>query len=190
MTVMKMCFKGTCPLLMHSERGANPLDPTVQAHKKMTSLRKKTYQDLEDIAWSEFQLAIYFDERLGPYIPAQNIDRSIQDGAKKNKLGRTFASSARCVSDRIALDNDGPRTVKGLYENKKYVDIRSVGVSQSRVMRVRPKFDAWSLTFDFAYDENELDESSVILAAQTAGRLVGICDYRPRFGRFDVEAIR
>jgi hypothetical protein len=56
-------------------------------------------------------------------------------------------------------------------------------------MRVRPMFREWSIEFDYAYDETELDEQSVITAAEIAGRLVGLCDYRPRFGRFDVEVV-
>jgi hypothetical protein len=186
MKIIRLRFNGTCPLLMHSERGANPLDKSVQAHKKLTSKRAKTDEDQLAIAWSEYQLAIYFDEKEGPFIPAQNIDRAIVEGARKNKLGKKFESSARCVKDRIPLIHKGPNDVLGLYESG-FVDIRSVGVSQSRVMRVRPMFREWSVEFDFAYDETEIEAESVLLAAETAGRLVGICDYRPRFGRFDVE---
>lgn len=188
MKVITFKFTGECPLLMHSERGANPLDSKAQAHKKLTSKRSKTEEDQLAIAWSEFQLAIYHNEAVGPFIPAQNIDRCIQDGAKKNKLGKKFASSARCVEDIIPLIYSGPRDIEGLY-NAGFADVRSVGVSTSRVIRCRPMFRKWAVKFDFAYDENELDESSVILAAQTAGRLIGILDYRPRYGRFSVEVV-
>lgn len=188
MKVIKLRFTGVCPLLMHSERGANPLDKGVQEHKRLTSKRKKTDDDQLAIAWSEYSLSIYHDPQIGPFIPAQNIDRSIVEGARKNKLGKSFESSARCIDDRVALIYDGPREVKALYDSG-FVDARSVGVQRARIMRVRPIFRQWAVEFDFAYDESQLDESSVVLAAETAGRLVGLCDYRPRFGRFEVEVI-
>ncbi len=189
MKVLKLRFTGTSPLLMHSDRGANPLDELVQAHKKITSKRKKTDDDHYAMAWSEYNISIYHDEKLGPYLPAKNIDATIIEGARKNKLGKTFASSARCVSERIKLIYDGPKEIKALYDAK-FVDIRSVGVGQARIMRVRPLFTSWAAEFDFAYDESEIEESSIILAAETAGRLVGIGDYRPRFGRFEVEVLK
>jgi hypothetical protein len=189
MKILRFKFSGDAPLLMHSERGANPLDPGVIAHKQLTSKKKKTDEDLLAIAWSEFQLAIYYDEKIGPYLPAQNIDRCIQIGAQANKLGKKFASSARCVDDKIPLLYEGPRGVKSLYDSG-FVDVRSAGIMRARIMRVRPIFREWSAEFDFAYDENEIEEGNVILAAETAGRLIGICDYRPRFGRFSVEVVR
>lgn len=188
MQIIKFRFTATTHLLMHSERGVNPLDEKVQEFKKLTSKRKKTDEDLREIAWAEYQLAIYHDDELGPFIPAMNIDRCIQDGAKKNRLGKVFASSARCVADRIPLIYEGPRDVKKLYDEN-FRLVRSVGVAQSRIIRCRPQFRNWAVEFDFAYDENEIDESSVILAAETAGRIVGILDYRPRYGRFEVEVL-
>lgn len=189
MRIIKMRFTGLCPILMHSERGANPLDKAVVEHKKLTSKRKKTDDDFVAIAWSEYQLGIYHDPELGPYVPATNIDKCIVEGARKNKLGKAFESSARCVADRVRLDYDGPREVRALYEAG-FVDMRGVGVSQSRVMRCRPIFPRWSLSFDFAFDESVADESSVIMAADMAGKLVGLGDYRPRFGRFAVEVLK
>ena len=189
MKIVKFRLTGECPLLMHSERGANPLDKEVQAHKKLTSKRQKTEEDFFDVAWSDYKLAIYYDPILGPYIPAQNIDRTFQEGAKKNKLGKKFASSARCVNDKIALIYDGPKDVKSLYDEG-FVDVRSVVVGQARISRVRPMFRDWALEFDFAYDENQLDEDSVIMAATVGGQLIGLCDYRPRFGRFTTEVVK
>jgi len=189
MKVIRFRFTGTSPLLMHSERGANGLDPVVKLHKEKTSKRKKTDDDLEDIARSEWDLAIYWDETLGPFIPAQNIDGTIRDGAKKNKLGKVFSSSARCVEDKIKLIYDGPKSKDKLYE-KGFLDVRSVVIGRARIMRVRPLFTKWALEFDYAYDETQLDDNLVTLAAEQAGQLVGLCDYRPRFGRFEVEVIK
>lgn len=187
MKVIKLRITGNCPLLMHSERGANPLDKAVQAHKTLTSKRKKTEDDQLAIARSEYELAFYHDGKA-PFIPAINIDRCIQEGAKKNKLGRIFEASARCVEDRIPLIYNGPKDIEGLYQAG-FVDIRSVGVNQSRVMRVRPMFREWALEFDYAFDETQLDIDQVLLAASLAGSMSGLGDYRPRFGRFSVEVL-
>lgn len=183
-----MRFVGEAPLLMHSDRGANPLDPEVKAHKVFTSKRKKTDDDLMEIAWGEFKLALYWDEKLGPYIPAQNVDGTIVNGGKKNRLGSTFKASGRCVEDKIKLIYKGPKEPKKLYEAG-FVDVRSVVVNRARIMRVRPIFNEWSIEFDYAYDETQLDENQIVTAMENAGTLVGLCDYRPRFGRFKVEVL-
>ena len=36
MQVLNLKIKGVCPLLMHSDRFANPLDPATKAHKALS----------------------------------------------------------------------------------------------------------------------------------------------------------
>jgi hypothetical protein len=40
MKIIKLKIKSTTPMLMHSDRFANPLDPATKAHKALTSNRK------------------------------------------------------------------------------------------------------------------------------------------------------
>jgi hypothetical protein len=69
-----------------------------------------------------------------------------------------------------------------------YLDRRRVTVQRNGVTRVRPAFLAgWRCDFDLQVITPEYLEPMTLLAALTdAGRLIGIGDFRPTFGRFQV----
>src|SRR6478609_1208428 len=87
---------GGTPLIMHNERLADPLDSFAMALAQVTGIRKKTQADHEEIARREFFGGLYteptidwpqpFDNCL-PTIPAWNVLRCLQEGAKRNKRG-------------------------------------------------------------------------------------------------------
>ena len=57
-------------------------------------------------------------------------------------------------------------------------------VQQSRVMRTRPRFNTWSLSFEAAFDEKILDFETLVNAIEYSGQYVGLCDSRPKYGKF------
>ena len=176
---------------MHSDRGANPLDPDVIKHKELTSKRKKTDDDHRAIAKSEWLLALYWDKKNGPYIPSMNVRASLIGGAKFNKLGTHVKRSTLLEIERIPLEYDGPRNIKGLFDSGNFIDTRSVVVMSKRLMRNRPVFQNWSLVFEMSYDEKQLEERDLMTAFKEAGKLIGIGDFRPEkgglFGRYSVK---
>lgn len=191
METLNVTLEGVSPLLMHSARGSNPLDPDVKHHKTLTSKRKKTDEDHEAIALSEWRLALYYDEQIGPYIPTMNIRASLINGAKFNKLGKNVKRSTLVTSEFTELIYQGPRTPDLLLKDGSFIDTRSVKVGQSRLMRNRPIFRQWSLAFELLFDETQIEKSDLMLAFQNAGKLIGIGDFRPecggQFGRFAVN---
>ncbi|MGP1609293.1 MAG: hypothetical protein ACTS5G_01205 [Burkholderiales bacterium] len=186
MRQIKVTIKGISPLLMHSDRLANPLDPATKAHKELTGKRKKTDADHEAIAKSQWHGAIYHDKEQGPYIPAQNLDATLQEAAKLQKLGKKFKQAVMVVEDMIPLRYKGPRDREGLFAAG-FVDVRGVRVGMSKVMGCRPKFNEWGASFTVAYNEDVLNQEEVVKAIHDAGALVGVCDFRPRFGKFSAE---
>lgn len=188
MEIIKIKLIGSRPLLMHADVFADPLNPLTKAHKALTSKRKKTDDDHEAIAQSEWRGGMYFDEELGPYIPGVNIEAAMVAGGKLSKLGTQLKRSAEVMDDRCKLEYDGPRTVQALWDQGFY-DARSVKVSQSRLMRYRPIFRHWSLTCEIAFDPESIDRAEVVKCLRDGGQYCGIGDYRPKFGRFDVEVI-
>ncbi len=67
------------------------------------------------------------------------------------------------------------------------VDVQGVIVQRSRVMRARPRFDSWTLEFDIVNnDPSNIGDDLVKDVLAEAGRYVGIGDYRPKYGRFEV----
>lgn len=188
MEIIKLKITGTRPLLMHADIFADPLNPLTKAHKELTSKRKKTDEDHEAIAKSEWRGGLYFDEVEGPYIPGVNLEASIVAGAKMAKLGSTVKKAVEVLDERCRLEYTGPRDVAGLWEARFY-DARSVKVQTARLMRYRPMFRNWHFIAEIAFDETVINRNELLKAINDAGQLCGIGDYRPKFGRFSVEVL-
>lgn len=186
MQQITVTITGKAPLLMHSDRFANPLDPATKAHKELTGKRKKTDADHEAIARSEFMGSLYHDDAIGPYIPGQNIDAALQDAAKLQKLGKRFKQAVMVIENEVPLQYKGPRDREGLFAGG-FLDVRGVKVAMAKLMRCRPKFNQWSAEFTIAFNEEVLNIEEIRKAVADAGQLIGLCDYRPRFGKFTAE---
>jgi hypothetical protein len=186
MEILRLKIRGTSPLMMHSDRLANPLLPETKAHKSLTAKRKKTDDDHLAIAKSEFISGLYYSEAAGIFVPGQNFDATFLAGAKLQKLGTAWKRGALVVTDRVKLLYDGPRTPQALWEDTRFVDCRGVKVGAAKIMRYRPVFMEWAAELDLAFNPEIMDEGEVRKALHDAGALIGVCEYRPRFGRFEV----
>lgn len=191
METVQFKFTGSGSMLMHSDRGVNPLDPMTIELKKLTSTRKKTDEIHAQVMRLEWELGMYFDPDLGPYVPTTNLRNVIVAGAKFQKLGATVKRAVQVVEERARLDYDGPRDIEAMWRAGSFRDVRSVVVGQARVMRCRPIFRKWSVTFAVAFDAEVIERAPLIAAAEAGGSLVGLGDFRIEnggpFGRFSVE---
>jgi hypothetical protein len=184
---MKVKIEGVAPLLMKNGHTADPLNTFAQQMKEITKLRNKTDEHHRRLSEIEWHGALYLNPDGQIVIPGENIERMLQEAAKKSRLGREFTSGVICDGS-WALKYDGPADPKALFKDKKFVDRRGAGVQKSRVMRTRPVFNVWSLAFEVQYLPQVVNEDSVRKAIATAGQIIGLGDYRPRFGRFVVAA--
>ncbi len=183
---------GTSPLLMHSDRLANPLDPLTIAHKKLTHKKTKTEDDLREIAKSDWMGGLYCDDK-GPYLPTMNLRRALVDGATQSKRGVAVKGGTMILGDRAHLIYKGPKDPEALWLLPEFVDARGVVNSgKARVIRYRPRFIEWAVLFNLSYDPSKVEAELLLHDMSNAGRYTGIGDYRPAkggaFGRFDVEA--
>jgi hypothetical protein len=185
-------FDGVSPLLMHSDRGVNPLDPDAARLKALTSTRKKTDEIHAQVARLEWELGMYFDAEFGPHVPTANLRGVIVEGAKFAKMGATVKRATIIEDDRAKLIYEGPRDLDVMWKSGQFRDIRSVVVGTSRVMRCRPIFRKWSVEFSLLFDRESIQRDALIAAAESGGRLIGLGDFRPAnggpFGRFSVSA--
>jgi hypothetical protein len=192
MKQLKLKINGISPVLLACDRLADPLDKKTIAHKELTSKRKKTEEDHFAIARSQWEGLLYWDDEIGVYMPSQNIRASLVGGAKLNKLGMQIKRGTMILEEKITLNYGKKLTVQQLWDQK-YIDRRSVVVSQARVMAYRPKFDVWSLSFEIIYDESILDEKQILSSFENAGKFIGIGGFRPEkggiFGRYEILVI-
>lgn len=57
-------------------------------------------------------------------------------------------------------------------------------VQRAKVLRTRPRFDQWSIIFNLMYDDTKIDIDTIVNAMEYAGSYVGLCDSRPKYGKF------
>jgi hypothetical protein len=189
MKTIQIKITGRAPLLMHSDRFANPLDPLTKAHKELTGKRKKTDDDHIAIARSEFVGACYWRRDTGFFLPAQNLDACLIAAAKLQKLGTKFKQGVRVLEDDLLLDGFSKQSPDQLFDDPSHVDARGVKVGTAKIIRYRPIFRQWSTAATIVFDEEVVSVSDVKKAIADAGSLIGLGDYRPRFGRFAADEV-
>lgn len=183
-------LSGQSPLIMHSRTLANPLHPLTKAIKVLTSKRKKTDADLEEIAHLEFQGGMYYDDSIGPYLPSEVLEACIRSGARFSKRGKDIERGVMVEESRTKLAYPGPRDLAGLWADQRFVDVRGVVVNTGgTVMRCRPIFHEWSATFTVNYNESLINRDDLIQFLEEGGSKCSIGDHRPRYGRFSVEVV-
>jgi len=176
-TEFRVEIEGIKPLLMHSTRG-------------MTSgpkLKRGAILPPED----EAELALYKNEEGIIVIPGDILLGSIKSastdfkvGGKGRKTFKTYVDSGLEIEDAV------------LDPQEYAIDSRPVKIGQARIIRSRPRFDKWNAVFYVTIIDGEtwLDPfdkefgggatlRDIIMAS---GQFKGICDFRPRFGRFRV----
>lgn len=181
---------GLRPLLMHNANLANPLDPGVKEIRKYTRKRTKTDEDHEAIAHLEHRFGMYFEDPVGPYLPGENIMRCLVDGAKLTKQGTAVTRSLIIKDDVCPLSYSGPREIEALWD-KGFKHMSSVKIGTSRTMRCRPWFPiGWRAEAQGILDPSVLELADLETIAHNAGLMIGIGDWRPRFGRFEAKVTR
>ena len=181
---------GVAPLLVHNAQLADPMNKFTKAIKEITAKgRKKTDSDLEALAKLEFLGGLYIGGKSVPAIPGECVEGMIRDGARKSRAGKDAVCGV--ISDGVwPIEYEGPKDPEKLWLDERFRDIRPVKVGQARVMRMRPRFNAWALTFSLMYQDEVVNKAGLEKWLRDAGQLVGLCDFRPRFGRFEVESVK
>jgi hypothetical protein len=173
---------------MHDGKMADPLNKHAKAIKKISAKRQKTDADHEQMSKLEFLGAMYTNDDGVPCIPGTVIEATLRTAAKKKKQGKQCTEGLRCIGT-FALEYDGPKDPEEMWEAaERFADRRVVRVQTSRTMRTRPVFPEWKVGVTVEFDDEIINKTDVDAWMETAGRVVGMCDYRPTFGTFSVEA--
>lgn len=187
MKTIKCEFHGLSPMIMHSCQCVNPLHPISLEMKKITSKRKKTEEDIIKLSDLEWEAGLYWNKDVGVYVPAENIEATIRETAKSKKLGKHFQKGFMVQDMMIPLDIGEDLTKEEMCADVRFRDVRPMKVQQARVLRTRPRFNMWNITFTAAYDENILNFNDVVNAIEYGGQYVGLCDSRPKYGKFSAK---
>ena len=187
---LKFRIRGVVPTIMHNGQTSDPLNFYAKEMKKLTSKRNKTDYIHLQLAKLEWFAALYVDDKGRPAWPGENIESMIIAAAKKTKNGQQ-AKAGLFVYGNFPLLYEGPKSAERLWDHKAveknpFVSRVSVVVNRNRVMRTRPIFIDWQLDFIVHYLPTVLTEEQIIEFINTAGIVVGLSDWRPKYGRFTV----
>lgn len=189
MAEIKVRIVGKSPLLLHNGQLADPTHRISLEMKKITSKRNKTIDDHIELGRLNFIGSFYLDENNHPCVPSEVMFACIKSGAKNSRNGTKIEAGAFIKEFTIPIQYEGPKNIDALWENDKFVSRLMVRVQKARTVRIRPKFDKWSLTFTIEHMPDVIDYSDIVKALEDAGTLKGLCDNRPRYGRFNVEIL-
>ena len=187
MKKLQVTLTGTSPMLMHSDKLANPLDPATQAHKEVSGKRNKTEEDQIWLSRSEWESGIYRGSKDQVIIPSLNLRAVLIRGGALNKLGTHIKRAVHFDMGDNDLIYDGPQTPNAMWKDGRFVDVRAVKVGPAKIMRCRPLFNEWMLSFDIMFDPEAISLPELKMCWENAGNYVGLGDFRPLFGRFSCE---
>lgn len=184
---LRVVWKGISPLILHSCQGVNPLHPITREIKKLSDRPrgyKMTEEELIQLSNLEWESGCYWQDGIGVYVPAENIEATIRNGAKANKKGKDIERYVSVTDLMVPLDYGENLSKEELINDSRYRDTRPMVVSRARVFRTRPRFNRWEITFNLTYNEEKIDVETIKDAMEYAGDFVGLCDSRPKYGKF------
>lgn len=179
-TIMAIRLEGVAKMLFHRYDCAS-VESKGKAGKGTTA--KKT----DDIDSYVYRLD---DGTLG--IPAEVLEACLQVSAKsfqdprspRKSANELFKAGILVQPDMVPLTRlDG-----SVYESWDFLDTRRVTVMRAAISRTRPGIEAgWTLDANIQILLPELITPELLRKVLVnAGAVVGLCDFRPRFGRFQV----
>jgi len=187
-TKVKVTLQGVVPLLCHNGLLCDPFHGPARAMKEVTSKRRKTEDDLLQLRKLEFLGGLYLDDKGRPCLTADVILGLLSAAGAKLKSKKQMQAGVFTDEDTFPIDYPGSKDPETMYSKKEHVHVARAKVGMSAVMRVRPRFKEWSVTFHLNIVTDVIDLKTVRDAIELAGRVVGLGDWRPRYGRYNLVA--
>jgi len=174
--IVKVTIQGAADFLFHRW---NPEAVDAKASAAKGSKAKKT-DDIESY--------VYRDDDGGLCIPGEYVRQAIIGAAKFRQDPRSPRKSAMDLykAGVICLTNLAPLGTK----DWDYEDRRRVVVQRNGVNRTRPAMKAgWKIEVELQVNLPEyIPQTDLLEVLTNAGRLIGVGDFRPSYGRFQVTS--
>jgi hypothetical protein len=135
----------------------------------------------------EYQAGLYLNNKGQVIVPSRVLESVLVEGAKKSKEGKLALSGMFVDTDGILEYEGGALSVKQLLDSPEHRICVAVRIGMSKVMRTRPHFKNWRTTFKVSVNEQVANEAQLKRWLEDAGAYVGIGDWRPRHGRYELE---
>lgn len=170
----EVTIEGVAPILFHRW---NCESVESKSKAKKGSAEKKS-DDIESY--------VYRDEKGELAIPGEYLRGAIIGAAKYQQDPRSPRKSAADLF-KAAIVSLTPLASLGV-KDWDYLDKRRVTIQRNAITRSRPAMkEGWRATFILMVNLPEYVDAQLLnTTIQQAGKLIGLADFRPSFGRFNV----
>lgn len=171
--IVNVKIKGTKPLLMNAPNNIG----------KSSAKTKVNY-----IPEDEAESVTYRDDEGKLCVPAlallammKKASGSFKAPGKGRKTLRDFVYSGLMIKGGELLPLD---------QQEYIIDARPVVIGKARVMKWRPKIKDWSMSFQIEIIDDVIWNPSMVKSImEESGKFIGLLDFRPLFGTFEIETI-
>lgn len=183
---------GIAPMLQNNPQTVDPFNRYAKAKKAITNKRAKTDDDLLELGNIETESKIYFDDKIGVYVPATWLTEAIIVSAFSiAKIGRAkMRGGLFATESKIKLHYKGMEKVKTITDIVMNPDFRQrmlLKQGQVRVPKDAPIYHDWHFETALEYDDTVVDFGSLKKIIERAAMYGGFGDFRPTFGRATAE---
>lgn len=190
-------IEGETPMLIHNGRTSNPLDEYTKKMKLITSKRKKTEEDIEKLLDIQWHASLYWNDKIGLYMPVENLQAALHKACKKHKLGNAVSGFVfgEKLGFPILLKNNVNTNLDALSSEREFRFVKTVTIQRSKTLSCRATFNDWKLKFNFVIDEELLSTDDVVMILTTMSNRIGLGVWTPshqkpgNFGKFKVTNI-
>lgn len=166
----KIQIKGTRPLLMHS------CNSMLEENNRTT--RSKEYDPKV-----EAEKALYKDGDGGIIVPSFCVLSCLKEAAKNYQIpGKGKRTFKNYIFAGVQIE---PGNISLISDNW-VIDLKTVVVNRSRIVRARPRFDNWILEFTIEIVDPIITPDNIKQIIIDAGKYNGLLDFRPLYGLFEL----
>jgi len=170
----------TSPILM------NNIESMFKAKEKPLRMKHDEWEQGDEM----LKARMYLDgDKL--IIPQHVCKGLLKEGSKasglkqpgKRKGYTDLVQSTLIIQNPIILD----KKIKNVIRHQAFVGMNGT----KKVLRIWPKLEEWTGQLDILIaDESQFDPKALTEILKFSGLFVGFGDYRPEFGRFNIEEIK
>ena len=191
---LKAMINGNNEIRINNPQSADPLNKYAKKFKELNANRKKTDADIEVMRNLEIESKLYFDEKVGVWIPSTWIMAAIsKESFKQCKISKANTRGAVFTNvNKIPLKYNGIKAVKTIEDlvlNKDFRTTELLKQGQVKIAKGIPTFTDWSFEIDLDFDEEVVTENEIIKILKVAVERNGFGDFRPTYGRGKLENI-
>lgn len=183
MRSIEITVRGRTPLLMNRFTDSDQL--------KASSGTSGAVRSQSGPSRDEVALSLYTADDGTIGIPQPNLFRCVIDAGKFSKIGRRTVTTQKSSLIPGCVDLE-PIFIPIKHVDDWTIDQRPVRIPATggRILRARPCFDDWELSFSVTLDDEVVSEDLFRSIIDNAGSKIGLGDYRPDckgpFGKFVV----